>query len=99
MSYARELVNEGVEIPELCTFYGIRITLYFGDHAPAHFHAQYGDWNASIQIDDGELVAGKLPRQASRLVEEWRAQHAEELAVAWNRAQHNELPGKIEPLA
>ena len=86
-------------MPELCTFYGIRITLYFGDHTPPHFHAQYGDAKASIRIDDGEIVAGKLPRRAGRLVEEWRSQHAEELAAAWNRAQRNELPGKIEPLA
>ena len=86
-------------MPELCTFYGIRITLYFGDHAPAHFHAQYGDWTASIRIDDGELAAGKLPSRAGRLVEEWRAQRVAELVAAWNRAQRNELPGKIEPLA
>ena len=86
-------------MPELCTFYGIRITLYFGDHTPPHFHAEYAGSKASIRINDGELVAGNLPRRASRLVEEWRRQHAEELAAAWNRAQRNELPGKIEPLA
>ena len=51
------------------------------------------------ECDDGEAVAGKLPRRASRLVEEWRRQHVDELAPAWNRVQRNELPGTIEPLA
>ena len=63
-----------------------------------HFHAQYGDAKASVRIDDGEVVAGKLPGRAGRLVEEWPSQHAEELAAVWNRAQLKELPGKIEPL-
>ncbi|MDP3971738.1 MAG: DUF4160 domain-containing protein [Candidatus Nanopelagicales bacterium] len=86
-------------MPELCSFYGIRITLYFGDHAPAHFHAQYGDQVANVRIDNGETLCGSLPKRAARLVEQWRTQHAEDLAAAWDRVQRNELPGKIEPLA
>jgi hypothetical protein len=28
-------------MPELSRFYGIVIKMYFGDHAPPHFHAEY----------------------------------------------------------
>ena len=86
-------------MPELCHFYGIRITLYFDDHEPPHFHATYAGDTASIAIASGDVIAGGLPRRAGKLVEEWRHQHADELAAAWNRAKHLELPGTIEPLA
>lgn len=28
-------------VPRICTFYGIVIEMYYGDHPP-HFHARYG---------------------------------------------------------
>src|SRR6476660_2931095 len=29
-------------MPRVSSFYGIVITMYFGDHAPPHFHARHG---------------------------------------------------------
>lgn len=29
-------------MPQICRFFGITIYMYFNDHAPAHFHAEYG---------------------------------------------------------
>ena len=29
-------------MPEICRFYGIVIRMYFRDHRPPHFHAEYG---------------------------------------------------------
>lgn len=41
-------------MPEICRFFGISIKMYFGDHPPPHFHAEYeehraigGYWGAS----------------------------------------------------
>ena len=28
-------------MPEISLFYGIRITMYYNDHMPPHFHAEY----------------------------------------------------------
>ena len=28
-------------MPEISLFYGIRITMYYDDHNPPHFHAEY----------------------------------------------------------
>ena len=28
-------------MPELCRFYGVRIKMYYDDHDPPHFHAEY----------------------------------------------------------
>ena len=38
-------------MPEICRFYGIVIKMYFADHAPPHFHAEYAEYEARIAID------------------------------------------------
>jgi hypothetical protein len=45
-------------LPELSRFFGIIIAMYYNDHAPPHFHARYGDDEASIRIDNGEVMEG-----------------------------------------
>jgi hypothetical protein len=39
------------EMPEVSRFFGIVIRMYFNDHNPPHFHAEYGDYEALIDID------------------------------------------------
>lgn len=85
-------------MPRLSTFYGIVIYMYWSDHPPPHFHAEYGEHEALIAISDGAVVVGELPRCALRLVEEWRSLHLDELRAAWDRAAEREDPGTIEPL-
>lgn len=29
-------------MPEISLFYGIRVTMYYDDHNPPHFHAEFG---------------------------------------------------------
>ena len=31
-------------MPTICIFYGIIIRMFFDEHAPPHFHAQYGEF-------------------------------------------------------
>jgi len=85
-------------LPRLSSFYGIVIYMYWSDHPPPHFHAEYGEHQALITIVDGSLFAGSLPPRALRLVEEWRALHLDELRAAWDRAVQREHPGTIDPL-
>lgn len=85
-------------MPRLSAFYGIVIYLYWSDHPPPHFHAEYGSDEALVAIADGTVIAGSLPRRAIRLVEEWRRLHLDELRIAWERASDREDPGTIDPL-
>jgi hypothetical protein len=57
-------------MPELCRFYGIIIRMYPTDHPPPHFHAEYGEYEALIDIGDCEIIAGSLPSRAFKLVKE-----------------------------
>ena len=85
-------------MPELSRFYGIVIKMYFDDHAPPHFHAEYGGDQALINIRTLAVIAGKLPPRATGLVIEWATLHQAELESAWRRAKNLEPLDKIDPL-
>jgi len=84
-------------MPEICRFLGISIYMIYGDHRPAHFHAQYGDYHVSVEISSG-VVTGRFPRRALNAVLEWYALHKEELAENWDRTERHEQLNKLEPL-
>ena len=83
---------------EVSRFYGIVIRMYFADHFPPHFHAEYGDNEALISIEQLRVIAGGLPARAFGLVKEWALLHQTELAALWNQGQQLEALTKIEPL-
>lgn len=85
-------------MPRISSFYGIVITMYYGDHPPPHFHARYGEQAAKVEIATGEILAGSLSKRALRLVREWVEQHRDELEVNWQRAVNHDKPEAIEPL-
>ena len=85
-------------MPTISTFYGIWIRMFFNDHAPPHFHARYGEFEATIDIDTQEVIQGELPRRALNLVQEWAIIHREELLEDWRLCRDNERPNKVEPL-
>ena len=37
-------------MPEISLFCGIRVTMFYSDHNPPHFHAEYGGFKALIDI-------------------------------------------------
>lgn len=45
-------------MPRICEFFGIVIYMYFNDHNPAHFHAEYAESEASFTIDTLEVLEG-----------------------------------------
>lgn len=85
-------------MPRISAFYGIVITMYSSDHAPPHFHARYGEYEAQILIASGAPIAGELPIRALRLVREWAMLHDAELRVDWELAQARQPLASIDPL-
>jgi hypothetical protein len=84
-------------MPELSRFLGIVIAMYYRDHAPAHFHAVYGDYEITIEIESG-MVNGEFPKRALAHVQEWREIHKAELLTDWGLAQKRQPLNKIPPL-
>ena len=86
-------------MPTISTFYGILIRMFFNDHPPPHFHARYGEFEATVNIGTLEIIEGQLPGRALSLAQEWAMIHKEELLEAWRRCREKTPPPKIEPLA
>jgi hypothetical protein len=74
-------------MPTVSWFYGIAIRMYFKDHPPPHFEAVYGEHEANVSIASGEVIEGRLPTTAARLVKQWAIAHQAELQENWNRAR------------
>ncbi len=85
-------------MPEISRFLGIVIAIFYKDHAPAHFHAKYGEYSAAFSIDDLAIIKGNLPPRVLALVMEWAMMHKEELMVDWKLAQEGKPLTKIAPL-
>lgn len=85
-------------MPEVSRFFGIIIAMYYNEHSPPHFHAKYGGDQASLRIDNGEILEGTLGPRTRRLVEEWRSLHQTELLADWTCARARQPLNKIEPL-
>ena len=84
-------------MPEISRFFGIIIAIYYDDHAPAHFHAKYGEYEATVRVADGEF-SGNFPRRAKGLVVEWMGLHKHELLDNWRRAEAHLPLRRIAPL-
>ena len=84
-------------MPEISRFLGIIIRMYFRDHAPAHFHAEYGEYEITVDIETG-VISGRFPKRALRAVLEWCDLHRDELMVNWEAARNRKPLSKIEPL-
>lgn len=85
-------------MPRISAFYGIAIYMYYRDHAPPHFHAIYGEHEATVAIETAEVLGGHLPRRARTLVSEWAVTHQGELEDCWDRARAGQPLPTIEGL-
>lgn len=84
-------------MPEISRFLGIIIRMYYRDHAPPHFHAEYGEHEITVEIESG-IVTGKFPRRALTAVLEWYELHREELTTDWELARQEQPLNDIDPL-
>lgn len=85
-------------VPEISRFFGIVIKMFFDEHNPPHFHAEYGGSKALVDIRNLSVFAGRLPPRVTGLVIEWATLHQQELLDDWRRAQAQDALRKIDPL-
>lgn len=88
-------------MPIVSVFYGIVIRMYFYDdkqHRLPHFHAECSGDRAVFSIADGEVLAGHLPANKTRLVQAWIEIHRDDLLADWSLAVQGETVFPIDPL-
>jgi hypothetical protein len=84
-------------MPEISRFLGIVIGMFFNEHGLPHFHAVYGEYKVTVEIESG-AVRGAFPPRALRLVLEWAELHKQELFEDWERARQRQPLERIPPL-
>ncbi len=78
-------------MPEISRFLGIIISMYFDEHNPPHFHAQYNEYRASVDIKNLNITVGSLPAKVRGLVEEWAELHRDELLLMWETKEFHHI--------
>lgn len=81
-------------MPEISRFLGIIISMYFDEHNPPHFHVQYNEYRASMEIKNLNITVGSLPAKVRGLVEEWAELHRDELLNMWETKEFH----RVQPL-
>ncbi len=85
-------------MPEISRFFGIIVRMYYDEHNPPHFHAEYQGNKAVFDLN-GNMIKGSLKsRTARKLVREWVDQHENEIKNDWELAKNDEQLQKIDPL-
>ena len=85
-------------MPEISLFAGIRITMYYDNHNPPHFHAEYAGFKALIDIQNGYVIGGALPNRQLKYVLAWADMHQDELMQNWELARDSKELLAIAPL-
>jgi len=81
-------------MPTISIFYGILIKMYFDDHAPPHFYAEYGEFELVIT----KIIKGDASKRVKSMVLEWTASHQEEFLRGWELCKNMQTPFDIESL-
>lgn len=63
---------------------GVKIQLYFDDHAPPHFHTSIAEYKSLIEIETSEILEGDLPKNKKRGIIKWAKENREVLMEIWN---------------
>jgi len=82
-------------------FYGLIVRMYYFDnqqHNTPHIHVYYQDYAAVIEIPNGKVLEGDLPKAKQKLIDAWIELRQEELMADWQLAVNGDSVFKIDPL-
>jgi Domain of unknown function (DUF4160) len=82
-------------MPTVATIDGIKIQFYWDEHPPSHFHAEYAEYRAQIEIDSLQIMKGHIPAPQYRKVAAWAKSRKSDLLRAWIQCRSDINPGKI----
>lgn len=85
-------------MPVISEFYGIKILMYWHDHMPAHFHAEYNEYKILVDIANGSVMKGVFPSKQLKLVLAWCEIHRDELMNNWENSLKHMSIQRIAPL-
>ena len=87
---------QGEKMAFISSFFGIIIKMYYNEHNPPHFHAEYQGFHAIFDIKKSCKVKGKFPNKAEKIVSEWAIQRRPELLDNWQRMSKGQTFRRIK---
>jgi hypothetical protein len=85
-------------VPVISMFFGIIIRMFYDDHNPPDFHAEYQGRKAVFDFKGNILIGGIQSKTATKLIRDWIDLHEKELSEDWELARKGEELISIEPL-
>jgi len=85
-------------VPIISTFFGIVVRMFYQEHEPAHFHAEYQGQQATFLLTGEVLAGGIRSGTARRLIRDWAVQNRCELEANWARIKAGQALERIRPL-
>jgi len=85
-------------MPEISRFFGIIIRMFYDEHNPPHFHADYRGSRAVFDFNGNVLKGDIKSKTARKLIREWVDLHTDELIENWDLARNDKEIKKISPL-
>lgn len=82
-------------MPTISIVDGVKIEMFYNDHAPPHFHAMIGGQEVLIASGTLDAIRGSLPPVAQRRLLAWAREHQGKLALNWIKCQSAEPPERI----
>jgi hypothetical protein len=85
-------------MPYVSMFFGIIIRMFYNDHNPPHFHADYQGTEGIFDFN-GKMLQGNIRSNiAKNLIKKWTKLRREELVQNWINIEEKGIINKIEPL-
>ena len=72
--------------------------MYYSDHNPPHFHAEYAGHKCLVDVVAGCVIEGAVPARQLKLILAWNELHRDELMQNWELAKTAQPLNQIEPL-
>lgn len=85
-------------MPAISIFFGIVIRMFYRDHEPPHFHAEYQGQRGKFDPTGRMLVGNIQSKTALRLIRQWAKQHEAEILANWQRMKAGKPLEIIKPL-
>ena len=85
-------------MPEISRFFGIIIKMFYDEHNPPHFHAEFQGKKAVFDFLGNILVGVLGSKTEVKLVREWVDLRVTELENDWELAMAGKEIKKINPL-
>lgn len=72
-------------MPTVALIGGVKIEIFFRDHAPPHAHATSAEHEVLIVIEDASIYEGSLPRKQLRTAVEYVQNNRTNLLNIWEK--------------